>query len=634
MQFRTDINGLRAYAVLAVIIFHFNKQWLPGGFVGVDVFFVISGYLMTSIIFRGLDTQTLSLLKFYTSRIKRIIPALLALVIILMVLGYFFLGPISYRSLSKESIRSLLFISNFLFWRESGYFDTSAISKPLLHTWSLSVEWQFYIIYPAILMLCAKIFSQSILKKLVLVIATISLAFTIYFSYQSPIAAYFLLPTRIWEMLLGGIIFLYPLKLTKSWHQYSLEIIGIALIIFSFFIINENIPWPGYMALIPTIGAFLLIQANGQSFLTNNVIFQKIGLWSYSLYLYHWPLIYINHRYNLQMHFVTFLALTFTLSLLSYYAIEIRKWKVKYILITIFVALIPIYGVYKTKGASFRVLGQYALTSEEFQKLYYGGGYFPAYQVAYTHPQPNNDFDYITIGDSYSRQYVQFLIKNHVSTQTWYADACLFTTNYTVFVNKKELSQCTSFVENFHQEMLVNKHTKPIIWIQSWDFYTLVSEDNEEELLSQEIQDTKYYAAIVASIENTIAYNKNRTIYLIGVYTRPTYDIYECLSTSQLSNFITESCDEFIPRQHNPINDYLLNVANTHKNVIFIDPNEGLCDDRGCRMLINNEPIFSDMGHLSTYGADIIGTYIFDEINKYEAQQKILKMQKHLEDQT
>ncbi|GAA5093835.1 acyltransferase family protein [Wohlfahrtiimonas larvae] len=615
MQFRTDINGLRAYAVLAVIIFHFNPQWLPGGFVGVDVFFVISGYLMTSIIFRGLNQQFFSLRNFYSSRIKRIIPALLVLVIILMILGYFFLGSISYRNLSKESIRSLLFVSNFLYWRDSGYFDAAALSKPLLHTWSLSVEWQFYIIYPAILAIFAKIFSINTLKKLVLIIAILSLGFTIYFTNQFPTAAYFLLPTRIWEMLLGGLIFLYPFNLKHSWHKYTFETGGILLIILSFFIINENIPWPGYMALLPTLGTFFLIQANGHSLLTNNLLFQKIGLWSYSLYLYHWPVVYVNYRYNLQISFISFISITFILSLLSYYLVEKRKWNVKIIIISLLVVLVPIYGAYKTKGAAYRMDNRYNITAEEFANKYAGGSGYPSYIESYINPKLNNDFDYTIIGDSYSRQYAKFLKKENISLRTWFANACLFTIDYTVIFQKSEFKKCSSFVNNFFTKTKTENQSKPIIWIQSWDGYTLKTPDSGE-LLSR--NHPNYSSAITKTIETLVHHNPDKNIYLVGLYTIPSYNIYECLSEQGLSKF-SETCDEFIPADPPKLNQILKKVAEQYENLHYIDSDMGLCDQKGCRMLINNEPTFSDDGHISTYGADIIGPYIIQEINKIEA---------------
>ena len=234
MKFRADINGLRTYALLAVIIFHFNKSWLPGGFSGVDVFFIISGFLMTSIIFRGIEDNTFSLLKFYSARIRRIIPALLVLVLTLMIFGYLFLAPIPYKDLAKHSGGSLLFISNFMYWKESGYFDAAVIEKFLLHTWSLSVEWQFYIIYPVILLLLSKIFTVQTLKRLIVIATIITFGYAIYASYKWTVASYFLLPTRMWETLLGGIAYLYPLQLTKYKQKHALEIIGLLLVNLNF----------------------------------------------------------------------------------------------------------------------------------------------------------------------------------------------------------------------------------------------------------------------------------------------------------------------------------------------------------------------------------------------------------------
>ena len=144
MNFRYDINGLRAIAIIAVILFHFNPAWVPGGFSGVDVFFVISGFLMTGIIFRGLENNNFSLFEYYASRANRIIPALAVLCMILLVFGWFYLIPSDYKALGKHVERSMLFISNFAYLKETGYFDSSSYEKWLLHTWSLSVEWQFY----------------------------------------------------------------------------------------------------------------------------------------------------------------------------------------------------------------------------------------------------------------------------------------------------------------------------------------------------------------------------------------------------------------------------------------------------------------------------------------------------------
>lgn len=157
MQFRKDINGLRAIAVCAVVLFHFNAPWMPGGFAGVDVFFVISGFLMTGIILRGIQEKNFSLMKFYVARANRIIPALAVLCLVLLVVGWFHLTPMEYKTLAKHVVSSITFYSNHVYWGEAGYFTAASNEKWLLHSWSLSVEWQFYIIYPVILVTMHKL---------------------------------------------------------------------------------------------------------------------------------------------------------------------------------------------------------------------------------------------------------------------------------------------------------------------------------------------------------------------------------------------------------------------------------------------------------------------------------------------
>jgi peptidoglycan/LPS O-acetylase OafA/YrhL len=168
-MFRKDINGLRALAVIAVVIFHFKPTWMEGGFAGVDVFFVISGFLMTGIIFRSLELNDFSVLKFYVARANRIIPALALLCIFLLLMGMIILTPNEYKELGKHVVGSIGFFSNILYWSESGYFDSASHDKWLLHTWSLSVEWQFYIIYPLVIFLLHKFISIKYLKLLILI---------------------------------------------------------------------------------------------------------------------------------------------------------------------------------------------------------------------------------------------------------------------------------------------------------------------------------------------------------------------------------------------------------------------------------------------------------------------------------
>jgi len=328
MKFRKDINGLRAIAVIAVVLFHFNSSWMPGGFAGVDVFFVISGFLMTGIIFRGIEQENLSILKFYVARANRIIPALALLCLVLIVSGWFYLGPLEYKLLGKHAASSVSFLSNFAYWTEAGYFDEASHEKWLLHTWSLSVEWQFYIIYPLILVAMRKFLSIKTMKPILIVATVLGFILCVIASYKWPSASYYLLPTRAWEMMIGGVAYLYPLRLQEN-RKKLVEWTGLALVIGSYFLISAENAWPGYLALFPVVGSFLIIQAQrNDSIITSNIVFQKIGAWSYSIYLWHWPFVVIIYKFS-PPEYYTYLGITVSvlLGFLSYKYVEKIKFQ-------------------------------------------------------------------------------------------------------------------------------------------------------------------------------------------------------------------------------------------------------------------------------------------------------------------
>jgi peptidoglycan/LPS O-acetylase OafA/YrhL len=346
VQFRKDINGLRAIAVIAVVLFHFNPSWMPGGFAGVDVFFVISGFLMTGIIFSNLEQERFSILKFYVARANRIIPALAVLCLVLLVFGWFYLTPLDYKALGKHAGGSISFVSNIIFWSESGYFDVSSHGKWLLHTWSLSVEWQFYIIYPLMLVVMGKFMTMKIMKATVLLGAALGFIFCVFVTYKWPNAAYYLLPTRAWEMMVGGIAYLYPFTLQQK-NKKLFEWFGLTLIVGSYFLISKNTPWPGYLALCPILGAFLLLQAKRtDSFITSNIVFQKIGAWSYSIYLWHWPLVVAIYYFSLNdMYIYSGILLAIFLGFLSHKYIEKIKFRNDFSNLFDYIKCKPLYMV-------------------------------------------------------------------------------------------------------------------------------------------------------------------------------------------------------------------------------------------------------------------------------------------------
>lgn len=303
-QFRHDINGLRAIAVVAVVLYHFGIPGFSGGFVGVDVFFVISGFLMTSIIVSGLERGNFSLWGFYLARARRIVPALLVLCASLLLLGWFWLPSTDYQQLAMHVATALAFVSNIKFWREAGYFDTASHDKWLLHTWSLSVEWQFYILLPLGCLLVWRLLGKRALQWTLLALGVGSLLLSLYASQRWPGAAFYLLPTRAWEMLAGGLVW----WLTRQHRLNSrlsalLEGVGLLLIGLAIVLFDTSLAWPGPAALVPVLGAMLVLGAQRQdSVWTANPLSRRLGASSYSIYLWHWPLVvtltYASEQHN------------------------------------------------------------------------------------------------------------------------------------------------------------------------------------------------------------------------------------------------------------------------------------------------------------------------------------------------
>ncbi len=299
LTYRADIDGLRAVAVLSVIGFHTGLNRAPGGFVGVDVFFVISGYLISSIVFSEIASSRFSVIGFYERRIRRIFPALFGMLAIFSVFAVVYLLPSELVAYGKSMMAATASMSNIYFWRHSGYFD-SPTSQPLLHTWSLAVEEQFYISFPLFLVLVRKFLPQR-LRGAVVVLFFVSLLASAIVVFHAEETAFYMPFTRAWELLLGTILSLgvFP-RLESTFLRNLATLAGIGMIVFSVATYTEQTPFPGLSALVPCVGSALIIWAGeAGSSLVGTVLswrpFVFIGLISYSLYLWHWPVIVSRH---------------------------------------------------------------------------------------------------------------------------------------------------------------------------------------------------------------------------------------------------------------------------------------------------------------------------------------------------
>lgn len=287
-SYRPDIDGLRALAVLAVVGFHAFPTWITGGFIGVDIFFVISGYLISTILLNSLAAGRFSILDFYTRRVKRIFPALLIVLLASAIAGWFTLLPDDYRKLAQHTLAGAGFSSNLLLWSESGYFDADAATKPLLHLWSLGLEEQFYIVWPLLLWAAHKL--RANLLAMTLLLAGASLALETSLIGHNATAAFYAPPARFWELLAGCML---ALRKPSSGNATSLA--GAALLAAGFALITEQSAFPGWWATLPVAGAALLIAAGPDAWLNRHVLANPVMVWfgliSFPLYLWHWPLL-------------------------------------------------------------------------------------------------------------------------------------------------------------------------------------------------------------------------------------------------------------------------------------------------------------------------------------------------------
>lgn len=341
ITYRPDIDGLRAVAVLGVILFHFWPGVLPGGFLGVDVFFVISGYLISKILLKSLDNNSFSIVSFYEKRIRRIFPALIIVCGLFLLWGYFIFFPSEFEHMAKHIASGASFIANIALKREGGYFDVDIVQKPFMHLWSLSVEEQFYVIWPLVLWGLHKYKKKNWLLGLTAVAICLSYGASILVSMKKPSSAFYLLQTRFWEIAMGS--FAAQMEISSKERRFFAQggiwecikpFLGIALILFSFVFLSDENLYFSSLVMLPVWGAYLVVTARNSSLVSSFLALRPmvfIGLLSYPMYLFHWPLISFLHVVAPQLLTSTIkwglFALTILLSYVTYRFVEqpIRK---------------------------------------------------------------------------------------------------------------------------------------------------------------------------------------------------------------------------------------------------------------------------------------------------------------------
>lgn len=615
ISYREDINGLRAWAVIGVLLFHFSLIGLPGGFAGVDIFFVISGYLMTSIIVNGYEKGGFSIVKFYLSRLRRILPALLFLLITLLLVGWFFLPDYYYLDLIEQAKYSLGFISNFYYFRSAGYFDNNAHEKWLLHTWSLAVEAQFYILFPAFIAVFMHFFKAIHYLFFALVgVFILSFVLNVYVSYVAADAAFYLLPTRGWELLAGAIVFLLARSVpTKKLQKSFIYVVGWLLIFLSFILINDKIRWPGYWALLPVFGASFIIFAQvDNKWLTNNFVAQWIGDRSYSLYLWHWPLIVFLYFFGWSDSYLfVFLAFIFSFVMadISYNLIEvptrrvhlIRGLKFEVFFITLIVSLLVILMSYLSNTKSINTRFDEKTNHSADQTLNRNQDVINCRYDRINNYSPGcilgeGDIGAVLIGDSHSEAVAGSLIAalKPDMKSLYYLGGAFGCPVLNSFPNHR---QCESYLDLVIEKI---KNIDPSIPV------FIVNKD-----WSRAYEDKTYYSDVYIQTMCLISRSRSRVYvsrpipgYQVNIPLRTSMDYVKKRFFGSDLSVIGKSMDEY-----NVIHQITIdaqNLAERKCGVKIIDLTKSICFKGKCSTTYEGMPIYYDHNHLNELGGSVI----------------------------
>jgi len=628
-DYRPDIDGLRAFAVISVVIFHFFPESLPSGFVGVDIFFVISGYLISKIIFENHKKGTFSFIEFYVRRINRIIPALLMVLIASGVFGWFTLFTTEYALLGKHIFAGAGFFSNIVFWNESGYFDVTNDVKPLLHLWSLGVEEQFYIMWPLMVFIAWRL--KANLVKVILFAITVSLLLNLKLNTIDMTASFYLPISRFWELSFGSMLACLELNRTSFkkinditnflvFRRVANEItalLGVVLLTFSLFYIDKSTAFPGIMAMMPVTGALLIIVNGNRSLLIryffSNRIAVFIGLISFPLYLWHWPLItffrIINGDVASVSQKIIILSFAILLSWITYRFVELRVRANKSNL-TLAISLIAVttlaglsgYLIQKYNGLDFRPM---IVDSISVDEQFVG----PMWQYtnnescvsAYPLSKPNKHKHWfcmassdrpptlLVIGSSYANQFYPGLIHNrnlqHHSVLS--IGNCDIGWAAGLDTNVRLDSPCSN-----HWELL-----QRIIKEQETIQYTIIAG------LKSELTDA--YIEKLTEVINLLQTQKIRTIIFLP-HIKPDYEIQLCysrpLKREEESCTISNEYHQKLIRRYHPL---IKTLQHDFSEVRFFDPNLLFCHEKQCDFKLPLLPAFRDQyGHFSEFASD------------------------------
>lgn len=666
-KYRPDIDGLRAVAVLAVVAFHAFPNWVKGGFIGVDIFFVISGYLIATIIFENLDAGTFSISEFYSRRIKRIFPALILVLATCFVFGWLTLLADEFKQLSKHIAAGAGFISNIVYWSEADYFDKVADTKPLLHLWSLGVEEQFYIVWPILLWFSWK-------RKFNLFTLTALLAITSYILNingikQDALATFYSPQTRFWELLSGSLLAWVTLykknafdsvkSRIDSWLSYviynessdgngktlanALSFIGSFLLLYGFWRINKELPFPGELALAPVLGALLLILAGPKVWINRAIFSNKIAVWfgliSYPLYLWHWPILSFARIVEGQSPSrnirIAAVFLSISLAWLTYKFVEqpLRfggNAKIKTFILVLLMGAVGYvgYNAYSRDGLPFRAFNQKFYSFGESIK-------FPdrkneCFEIPYAYKkegdwfcnlgQADSPVEYFAYGDSHAASLIpaleEFAIENKLRIQFTGTSGCPSVLGIQSMRGEAgiEMYNCKELNERVFN-YVKSSGIKSVILTNRWTYYTKsFSRPASVNLISRDlnlpIDSTSSTNDLIWAMENTVARYSSIGVKVIFIEDNP-QQIYEPIDILRIGRGVEATYLKLsVTADEHSKNQSLVNKALRSTGAKVINLDDILCNEKICPIAANSKFFYADDDHLSIAGALLVSQHL------------------------
>ncbi len=608
---RSDIDTLRAVSVLSVIVFHIDNLIFPKGYLGVDIFFVISGYVITISIVNNFKKDSFSFSKFYLKRARRILPNLLFIILITTILASVILLTADLKRFSESLVSALAFVSNFYFWLTGGYFSTNDQLKPLLHLWSLSVEEQFYLFFPIFLFLLHKIFKKINYFLIgIIVVSLLSYFLNLYFLSHTD-TVFFLFPTRVWQFGIGAALALTPnLKIKNEWLDSFYLFTAIILIIYNFIFTIDFLP----DATLICIGAGLILirEFNQKKMLSKFFQFKPlifIGIISYSLYLWHWPIIsFLKYIFidGIPFIIIIFSLITiFTLSVLSWKFIEqpfIYRYSnaqsIKFILINFFLlillsALILFHNNIPNRYDKYpNLLAQSIKSSYDCPPIKYRK-YYSTYGC-YINTKSSQKPENILFGNSHAYMYgwpfIEYM-KNTNKSGIILQFSCL------PFIDKNTSSNCLGKARERYNSIISSKKGDNVFIGLTWYSKKLIDEKGKEYFDKNFELRKKSLDFLIEELKK----NKKNVI-LIGPTPKPNYDFASEYSRQLIFNGDKHKVDEDRKKFDMEYADIIKYYENKlGKN--FIQPHKKLCDEKKCYFADKKGALFSDGNHLSKYGS-------------------------------